>query len=279
MRPEGLAVDALREWLLATLPAKVAELNVARKATLKSALLEPFTITSGMELKLSAVGPSPAGTTVSLTTGSRTAAQVAADITTAAPAGLVASAVDGRVVVTSTSTPVEGAPSVVCVQPDDTGANAVFGWEAGGERVDVAALVAPSWRGVVDGEWLAGPDMGKGFWVALRGRTSKPAPQAPSIRRGEFLVTMAVEVIRPFGSNATPHRSREAITACVQAVRECLTDTSAGRQLGRAAYGDVQLTDVSSVSIPAEYFGARGALFDVAGLTVTLRIFQPPSGP
>lgn len=281
MRPEALAVEALREYLLAKLPAKVAALNATRKATLKSALQGPFVITSGMTLTLSPVGHEAVGTAVLLTTGTRTAAQVAADINTASVVGITASDDSaGRLVLTATAIPAPGAPSVICVQSDgDTGVNALFGWESGGEHLDRAALVAPSWRGVVDGEWLVAPDMGGGFWVALRDRASK---QVEPDRRGEFLVTIPVEVVRPFGSNATPHRDREAISACLQAVREIITDTSEGRQLGRAAQGDVQYVRVTAVNIAAEPFAAPakgGAFFDVAGMTVTVRIFQPPSGP
>lgn len=277
--PEALAVKALRDYLLRYLPAKVAALNALRAASLTSALAGPFTVPSGAVLRLSTVGQDATAEEVALTSGTRTAVQVAADITAAAVPGLAASADDwGRLVLAATTAPAEGAPSVVIVGHDEdgTGANAAFGWAVGGEHFETAALVAPSWRGVTDGRPLAVPDMGQGFWVMLGNRSTRPTH--PGVRRDTYLVTIQTDIWRPFSANAPPHRTREAISACVRAVRELLLSTD-GRYLGRQGSGDVQLADVSDVSIagdPLRLNEAPGILFDVARITLTVRVFQRP---
>lgn len=277
--PDALAVQALREYLLRYLPAKVAQLNTLRAATLKSALVEPFTIPSGAVLRLSATSQEVAPTDVALTAGVRTSAQVAADVTAAAVPGLTASSDEaGRLVLTADAAPASGAPSVVVVARDSgrTGSNEAFGWADGGEHSEVPALVAPSWRGVCDGQPLTAPDMGQGFWVLLGNRTAKPTH--PGIRRDTYTVTITTEVWRPFSANAPPHRTREAISSCVRAVRE-LVESGDGRYLGRQGAGDVQLVTVADVTIadrPRAFTEVPGVLFDVARLTLNVRVFQRP---
>lgn len=283
--PEALAISAAREYLLASLPAKVAALNLLRPAVLKSALIGPFTVPSGAVLKLSASSQEATPTGVTLTSGTRTAAQVAADITAASVPGLTAG-VDaaGRLTLTSSSTPAAGAPSVVVVARDSdadganaTGSNAAFGWAEGGEHFEVPAIVAPSWRGVIDGKPLGGAvDMGQGFWVMLGRRTVTPTH--PGIRRDTFNVSVLVELWRPFSANAPPHRSREPISACVRAVRE-VVESDDGRYLGRQWANDIQLTTIGTVTIDDGVFVANdlpGVLFDIARLTLNVRVFQRP---
>lgn len=283
--PESLAVTAVREYLLAKLPAKVSALNVLRAAVLKSALIEPFTVPSGAVLKLSAWSQETTPTSVNLTSGTRTAAQVAADITAAAVPGLTAGVDEvGRLTLTSSSTPAAGAPSVVVVARDSdadganaTGSNAAFGWADGGEHCEVPAIVAPSWRGVTDGKPLASTaDLGQGFWVLLGKRTATPTH--PGIRRDTFNVAISVEVWRPFSANAPPHRTREAIGSCVRAVREVI-EADDGRYLGRQWANDVQLATLGAVAIDDSIFVLNempGVLFDVARLTLNVRVFQRP---
>lgn len=277
--PEQITVDALLDYLRRYLPAKVAQLNPLRVAVLKSALVGPFTIPSGAVLRLSATSQEATPTSVSLTAGTRTAAQVVADITAASVPGITASAdVAGRVVLTATATPASGAPSVVVVARDNgsTGSNAAFGWGDGGEHIETPALVSPSWRGVTDGRPLTAPDMGQGFWVMLGNRNS--VPEKPGVRWDLFKVTISVEVWRPFSANAPPHRTREAITACGRAVRELILTTD-GRYLGRQGAGDVQFADVGRVEVagdPIRLNEVPGVLFDVARMTVTCRVFQRP---
>lgn len=274
--PEAVAVAAFCDFLRAELPAKVTSLNAARFAVLKAGLVGPYTIPSGGKLKLSAVGPEATPVECTLTSGSRTAAQVASDINGTVGVPLTASAdADGRLVLTSPTAPTASLASVACVALDATATNVVLGWETGGEREEVAALVAPGYRGVVDGRPLVAPDMGNGFWVLLGNRTAKPTH--PGIRRDTYLVTITTELWRPFGANATPHRSREAISSCVRAVREVVCSDT-GRYLGRD--GDVQLADATEATIFGDPLALRevsGVLFDVARLTLTCRVFQRPS--
>ena len=277
--PEQITVDALLDYLRRYLPAKVAQLNPLRVAVLKSALAGPFIIPSGAVLRLSAASQETAPTDVALTSGTRSATQVVADINTVAVPGITAS-VDaaGRVVLTATATPAPGAPSVVVVARDNgnTGSNAAVGWGEGGEHVETPALVSPSWRGIVDGRPLVAPDMGQGFWVMLGNRNS--APEKPGVRWDLFKVTVSVEVWRPFSANAPPHRTREAITACGRAVRELILTTD-GRYLGRQGAGDIQYADVGRVEVagdPLRLNEVPGVLFDVARMTITCRVFQRP---
>ncbi len=282
LQPDALAIEAFREYLLRHLPAKVAQLNALRPAVLKSALAEPFTIPVGAVLRLSASSQEAVPTSAPLTAGSVTAAQLAADITAAAVPGLTASSSDGRVVLTSDTAPAAGVPSVVVVARDGatsaatTGANLALGWSEGGEHVELRALVAPSWRGVVDGRPLTAPDMGQGFWVMLGNRTTRATH--PGIRRDTYQVTIQTEIWRPFSAHGAPHRSREAISSCVRAVRE-LINSADGRYLGRQGANDVQLADASEANVsgdPLSLSDVPGVMFDVARLTLTCRVFQRP---
>jgi hypothetical protein len=278
MEGEAVVIRALREYLLAYLPGKVAQLNGLRAAALKSATLESFTVPASSSLVLAA-DRSSAGTTVALTSGVRTAAQVAADVNAAAVPGVTATTDGGRLVLIATATPAQDAPSVVAVKASTV--NPVFGWDLGGEHVITSGLAAPSWRGVVDGWPVTVPDMGRSFWVILGDRNSVPI--SPDVRRDEVLVTLDVTVIKP-EANMSPHRSREAISSCVRALRELLTTTD-GRYLGRAGAGDVLFTSMSKVNIPGKPFvfspaqnsAFSGVLFDVASFVLTVKVFQRPA--
>lgn len=276
--PAQLAVRALREYLLSVLPAKVATINTERAAVLKSGLAGPFTVPASAVLSL-AITRDGTPADVALTAGSRTAAQVAAEIQAAGVTGITASAdTDGRLVLTAAA-PVVGTPSCVAVATDGGAAtNVAFGWAAGGEHLVRAAIEAPTWRGVVDGDWTLAPDRdGGGFWVAIGDRQVRPWPSPTNVRRDEYQVTLTCDIIRRFGANQTPHRDRESIGACVRAVDECLRTTT-GRQLGRAADGDIMLVDVASQRIASGPFGpVNSFLFDVAQMTLTVRVFQRAS--
>lgn len=284
--PETLVVDALLRYQRRYLPAKVAQLNALRAAELSSALVQPFTIPVGAVLRLSSVSTEATPVSVALPSGSVTAAQLVTAINTAAVPGLTASAdSDGRVVLTATATPATGAPSIVIVARDTdgasptanpTGSNVALGWDEGGEHFETAALVSPSWRGVVDGRFMTAPDMGQGFWLLLGNRVARPT--FPGVRRDLHTVTVQAEVWRPFSASAPPHRTREAISSCVRAVRELLLTTD-GRYLGRQGAGDIQFADVTEASIPGDPIRLNevpGVLFDVARLTLTVRVFQRP---
>ena len=118
--------------------------------------------------------------------------------------------------------------------------------------------------------------MGQGFWVVVGNRTVKPTH--PGIRRDTYLVTMTVHILRPMSAHAPPHRTREAIASCVRAVRE-LVEADDGRYLGRQAFGDVQLATIEGVTIEGavrDFKDVPSVLFDVASLTLNVRVFQRP---
>ena len=236
----------------------------------------------GAVLKLSASSQEATPTSVALPSGSVTATAIAAAINAVPVPGMTASAdAAGRLVLTATATPATDAPSVIVVARDTdganpTGSNTALGWGEGGEHVQTAALVSPSWRGVVDGRPLTAPDMGQGFWVMLGSRTCRPT--FPGLRRDLFTVSISVEVWRPFSAHSAPHRTREAVSAAIRAVRELILTTD-GRYLGRQGAGDIQLCDVTEGSIagdPIHFNEVPGVLFDVARLTINCRVFQRP---
>lgn len=282
--PTQLAVEALRDYLLAYLPAKVAELNALRLPTLQTPVAGPFTIPAGAKLVLSTDRES-AGTVVTLTSGSRTAAQVATDITTAAPAGITAAAdVLGRLVLTGTTAPSTTAGSYVLVLPDDqgtggaaTGSNEALGWDPGGELDMTSSLRAPGLRGVCDGWPVTAPDMGQGFWVIIDNRVAEPAGGV-ALRRNLWDVTLSVLLAKPelFESFS---RDREGINWVMRAVKECILTTD-GRYLGREASGDVmglEVTKEEVAGMPIEFKEVPNALYDTAALTVRVRVFAPSS--
>lgn len=278
---ETIVVDAVLDYWRRHLPAKCTALNALRKAKLKSALAEPFTIPVDAVLRVSAASQGAAPTDIPLTAGTRSAAELVADFGAASVPDMTATAEDGRFVLISDDAPAAGAPSVIIVARDTdgtqaTGANAALGWSEGGEHFEMGAIVSPNWRGVVDGRPKTAPDMGQGFWVMLGPRTCKPT--RPGARWHLHNVSMAVEVWRPFSANAPPHRSREAISSCVRACRELILTTD-GRYLGRQANGDIQFADVTEAVISGDPMSLQevpGALFDTARFTLNVRVFQRP---
>lgn len=273
VRPSALACEALREYLLQHLPARVATLNTARFAVVKSALAGPYVIASGALL----IGTSrPASTSVTLPTGTVTAATIATAIN-AAVTGVTASAdTDGRLVLTATTAPSAGTASAVAVGASS--ANATFGWDDDGAYEVRSALLAPNWKGVLDGFPVALPDYGRSFAVILEDREDVPLG---GYRRDMHTVTVGMSVWA-VDRNVQVHRSREYVQAAVQAVREVLTSDE-GRTLGRAALGDVQHVEVSRAKVRGMPFQAfdeakrpLGAPADVASMTVSVKVFARP---
>lgn len=277
VQSEARAATALREWLLMKLPSKVTAVNAIRAAKLLSPYAGPFTVPSGAVLKHSATAIDGTYTSIPLTSGSRTAAQVAADIN-GVVANLASSDPNGRLLLTASNAPTASVPSLVALgQDNSTGANAAFGWDAGGERNVRYALVAPTYKGVADG-WPVAPDMGPGFWIIIGDRESVPVP--PATRRDEYMVGLELTIMHK-ETNVSPHRSREHIHSVVQCVREVLL-TSEGRQLGRAAFGDIVFVDEKKAQIAGKPFAFKGpnapnVLFDVAVLILAVRVFERPA--
>jgi hypothetical protein len=271
VKAEQIACQALREWLLLKLPAKVTSVNTDRAAVLKAPRAGPYTIPASASLKLGTVIGSEAADAI--TAGTRSTAQVVADLSTA---GITATAdTDDRLVLTSTTAPTSGVPSTVALGADTTGANAAFGWDPGGERVVRSALVAPTSKGVADG-WPITPDLGPGFWIILGDRSS----QELGVHRDEYLVAVDLAILRA-DPNTSQHRSREHIHACVRCVREVLL-SDAGRTLGRASFGDIMFVRESGCRIAGKPFAFQSdkgvsPLMDVATLDLEIRVYERPS--
>jgi hypothetical protein len=275
--PESVAVEGLRRTLLEKLPARVTAYNLAAGAVLR-AIPGPYTVPATSTLTLASTREST-GTTVSLTAGSRTATQVAAEIT--GVSGITASADNGTLVLTA------AAPALGSVVASDTnscvsvkeGAAAllsVFGWDTGGESVVTSPLRAPHHKHVRDGWPNRPPDGAAGHFYCIIGDRSTSLVEAAKHQRDEYMVQVALELFVPQG--AIDARTRQRISGAVQCVRESLS-TSVGRQLG--AYPGVLLALVTQAKVAAAPFaftgtGTPGRLFDAATMTVAVRVWQQP---
>lgn len=271
VNPEQVAVDGLRDYLLAHLPARVAVLNAANAAVLKS-LVGPFALPSGGTLTL-ATARDAAGTAVTLPTGAAvTAAAIVSAINGTPVSGLTASADDaGRLVLTRDAAPADGTDSVVAVV--DGAINTVFGWDIAGEYIVRSWLTAPDWKHFRDGWPEAPPDgTAKAFYVVIEDRGSKFAGAAP---REMNDVVLNAAVLAPLGTSEI--RDRRRITLCVSAIREVLS-TPAGRGLGNASAGAVQLARVQSSAVAGKSLLFKGtpAFFDVANIVFHVRVFCAP---
>lgn len=250
VKAELLAVEALRAHLLLKLPAKVTSINAERAAVLKAPRAGPYTVVDDIAIGTTAGSE----TTVSLTTGSRTATQVAADITTAAVAGITAS-VDSldRLTLTATAAPAEGAPSVISLgAAADAGANRAFGWDDGGEKVLRSALVAPMNRGVCDGEPEGVINLGDGFWVLLGKR--RVIPDA-NVHKDLHTVVISGKLwcAEPSGS---PAAAKELIGQALRAVREVVYED---RTLGNLVVM-ARMPDTSTEALTFRFAGGSSPL-------------------
>lgn len=284
---EQIAAQALRDWLLWKLPAKVTAVNAARAAALRAPFAGPYVIPASPNNKL-AIGVTANDETVvqaTLTAGSRTAAQLATDINaTGGLAGVASADDDGRLLLTSPSAPTTTAPSIIRVRGSGANdVNTVLGWDKGGEKVMVSALIAPAARGILDG-WPSVPDFGPGSTVgspiSVVIDDSDLVPVKPDVRRDENTVTFSLTILRAEGLSQV-HRNREPIRSAVRCVREVLYQ-DAGRTLGRARSGDIMLVTERRCRIAAKPFSfgnpkSPNPLFDVAVMVVDVRVFERPA--
>ncbi len=266
IRAEALACEALRDTLLNALPAKVAAVNLTRAAFLRAATVGPYVVTGNL---LFGVTPG-SESTAALTTGSRTAAQVASDITAAAISGLTAS-VDtlGRLLVTATATPSSTANSTVSLGAGAAGVNSVFGWNDGGMLVNRGGIIAPGSTGVVDG-WPDGVhDFGPGFWLVLGQRTTEQ--RSPNTKDDTHVVTVDASLLAA-DPNSNSAAAMEFIQACLRCVREVTLDN---RALDNAA---VLKTELSRVVVQPDTFKFDGknvsGLYLQAQLTFRIAVFE-----
>ncbi len=278
---EQLAARALRDWLLWQLPAKVTAVNAARFASVRAATPGPYTIPSGATLGLSWTYNDAGFEAFAVTAGSRTTAQMVTQINAETGTSVASADADDRLLVTSALAPTAAAPSKLWVRGGtSTDCNSVFGWDPGGEKELLTALVAPGLKGVCNG-LPQQPDFGPAGVVAvvIGTRSSKPVSGGP--RRDEFTVTLDLDVLR-IDPQQQASRTREHIESAVRCVREVLL-TTAGRQLGRARNGDIMLVDVLStvVSATPHKFKSKepisNPLFEGAAMQLSVRVNERPA--
>lgn len=273
VQPEALAVRLLQEYLLRKLPAKVAEVNATLRATLKATVPGPYVVPdsgSGGSVLTLATNRDSDGTAVTLAAASWSTTDLAGEIN-AASLGITATAdTDDRLVLTRTGTVTEGNPLCVVVKPATW--LGVFGWDLGGEHNVKAALTAPSRKGITDGWHVSPPDSGRTFWIVIGDRDSSPV--SPDGRRDETQVLLGLEVWVPdrLGNQV---RSKENLASALRCIREVL-QTAEGRVLGAASQGvvfvSIQRTRITGKAVALS--DVQGVLFDVASLTVLVKIFE-----
>lgn len=273
VNPEAIACSMLREYLLAYMPLRLADINSARRATVKSATLGPWAISSGQLTLATARGA--AGSAVTLPTGPAvSAATIAAAITTAAIGVDAYGDSAGRLVLLSGDDVTSTGSSALVVLPGAS--NFLFGWPAEGCH-DVRGLInEPTWKSVMDG-WPVGIPDAKTMSIILGDRDTTPLG---GYRRDEYLVTVELAVWN-VDAAVTGHRTREAIQACVQCVREVL-ESDEGRRLGDVT-GVIQHVSVGRVRVRGMPFSAFdeqrrliGPPSDVASMQVQVKVFARP---
>lgn len=267
---ESKVARVCRDYLLRTLPAKVAALNTA--AILRAPYAGPYVIAAGRTLTLNVGG---SDVPVALTSGTRTATQVAADIN-ASITGLASEDLQGRLLLTSQAAPSIGTPSVIRVQPDPSAAiNEVFGWERGGSWVVVSALAAPTYRAFCDG-WPIHPSFGGPGVINIVIDDRRSAPTQPGPRHDEYIVDLDLVVFR--ADPDSYQASKEGIHRAVQAVRELLLSDT-GRRFGieDTAIGLVEERGLTVKGAPISFENMPGIQYDAAVLRLGVRIFERQS--
>lgn len=275
IRASAVTAQALREYLLLALPAAVTTVNATRAATLTTPTAGPWTIPASGSVSLSL--DASTFTACALTAGSRSAAQVASDINTAMGATIATALTDGRLRLTSSTAPSgSDTASVIALQADATGAALALGFDPGGEMTTRAPLVAPTSKGVCDGEpQLMEPFSTGRMSVVIRDREDVAVPS--ELRREERLATLEVLVYVPMARQ--DYHSREEIQAAVECILDVISSTT-GRYLGRSADGDIGFVQCKSVKVSGSAWQTPSQpnyLLDIARLVVTARVFQRPT--
>lgn len=278
---EQLAADALTAWLLWQLPAKVAAVNAARFASVRASTPGPYTIPANGTLGLSRSFNAQTFTSISLTAGIRTTAELVTLINAGMGATVASADDDDRLLLTSPLAPTASAPSKMWVRGGTSSdCNALFGWDTGGEKELLTALVAPTRKGVCNGLPQL-PDFGPPGVVAvvIGNRSSRPGAGGP--RADKNVVTLDIDILR-IEPQQQVHKTREHIESAVRCVREVLLTTD-GRQLGRARYGDISLVELGPVTIQAtpHRFKSKepilNPLFEGAAMQLSIKLFERPA--
>lgn len=286
-----VAADAVKRWLEIRLATRVSAANAARYVEFWTNE-GPWTVpTGGMWMGFTLCEEQEISDwsteTVDvqwqpLSAGAYTAAQMASALSVAAYTiqEFSATAVGNRVRIRclSASSAVE-AGRVVSRAPSDASvtatANALLGFDAGGERVVCERIMTPSARGVCDGFPANVPDINSGVWVIIGDREATPS-EGSSLRRETWEVRMPLHVLSPARMGGSWHRSRQSIAAVVGVIEDCLL-ADGGRQLGRSSEGDIVGVEVVGEKIdaqPIQLAEASGAFFDSATIDIVVRVFQ-----
>ena len=270
-----LACDALRAYLLASLPAQVTLRNADRAAELITPQAGPWTIPAA-----AAVSVTVDGTTflpAALTSGSRTASQLATEINTATGLTAFSATTDGRLKFLSPTAPSSPSTnSVVGYAADATNTLTALGFDTSGEMVVRSPLVAPTNQGVMDGEPKVLPPLANGRMIIMLG--DREDARFQSSRRDEREARIAMHVFVPV-TGTEGNADREMIQSAVACVANVLFSAS-GRQFATAGASQewsIGYTDIVSSKVAGSTFKTPSDLsylFEQARLIATARVFQ-----
>ena len=214
---------------------------------------------------------------VALTAGSRTATQIAGEINaTSGLSGVASALADGRLRLTSPTTPTGPAvSSVMALANDSTGTSLALGFDPGGDIVVRAPIIAPTLKGLCDGEPLVLEPLAQGRMIVVI-RDREDVAIAVELRREERLATLELLVYVPM-TRQSWHQSREEIQAACECIVDVISSTS-GRQLARSSTNDIGFCQVKSVKVSGSSWEMKKQNFlcDIARLVVTARVFQRP---
>lgn len=265
VQAEDIATRALREYLLRTLPAKVATINAARAPYIKAPRAGPYIIPAAPNNVLTIVSQG-VDYPVTLTAGSRTAAQVKTQVDPV----LNCSSVDAqlRLVLTSPTAVATGTPSAIGIKASDTGINEAFGWSAGGDEAVSEALVAPDGNNIRDGDQTI-IDVSAGFGIVFSKKSSRHTDRNPHKNERDVVVETDVYVPVPQGCERS---YSEFAYQAVAAIRSCIFDD-------RTLDGVVQYSDVAAASVMGTAFrfaspGAVSPLIAKVSMTLLCRVFE-----
>lgn len=260
VQAEARACEALRSYLLLTLPNKVAAINAGRFASIVTSIPGPFA--TGGTLY---IGDSIGEEVLVTIPDNSTSAEVATALGLAGVA--VQATVDAyqRITFIAVGAPALSAASVVSISGEGT-FNALLGIPRGGLKCVLAPITAPDAGGVYDGEPEI-HDFGPGFILVLGDRTS--APRA-NIRSDINLVTLKVNLYAA-EPNGNVDGSTEFGQQCLRAVRESLLED-------RTLLGRVHLVELPSFHFTARTFRFAGqavsGLYTASDMTLKIHVYE-----
>jgi hypothetical protein len=270
--PEAIAASSLRALLLRGLPAQLAAIDALRAPALVAPLAGPYAVPAGAKLRVRAsVGD---WHTVSLEAGARTASAIAAELMLGAFDGVASADDAGRLVLTGPAPSTATGSSSVQLDSEaaagaTSGTHAVFGWDAGGNRVVRSPLVAPTYRSVYDGLPVTADFAGGGTVNIIIGdRRGRPSG---NIRREMWDVELDVWLYRADPLSAI-HASRDGIQGALAALRGLVVEN---RQLDGGTEGVMLTQEVSSevAGQPVSFEMMPQALFDRARVSLSVRVY------